>query len=376
MSLTQEIREFALDLGYSRVGFIPFYDFADYRAELDSRGDMYDWFTDEVRFYLSNMNPRDLSSFAKSVIVLVWDYSRTTFPENLVGKVGRAYQARCYLPPEHRINGSRIALFRSFLREKGCDCETDICLPDRWAGAMSGVTTYGKNTLAYADGVGSFIILKSVVVDKELEYDPVLDPKSTKCPNNCRACLDACPTGALYEPFKLDSKRCISYNTFSQATFDAHIPLDIREKMGSVIHGCDVCQQVCPRNQSRLKQNFPRDEFLEIVAGDFTLAKLLHLDEDFYWARVEPIMYNYIPPNQKWLFQRNAAIAIGNSGDQNYVDDLIEELNHPQEAVRSHVAWALGRLGGPKADAALFEHLKNEKKPTARKETEWALNFG
>lgn len=370
MSLTSEIREFALDLGYSKVGILPFREFDDFETELASRGDMYDWYGAGVRAALARNNTRDIKSFAKSIIVLVWDYSRTRFPESLLGRVGRTYLARCYLPPEHRINGARIALFRSYLRDRGCDCETDIWLPDRWVGALSGATTYGKNTLAYADGIGSFIILKSVVIDKELEYDEP-QPLTTRCPENCRRCLDACPVAALYEPFKLDSKKCIAFNTFGRRTADGRIPLELREKMGCAIHGCDICQEVCPQNRARLRQEFPRDEFLETLAGGFSLAELLHLSDAFYRSRVEPIMYNYI--REPWLFQRNATVAMGNSGDDGHVPDLIQEFNHPEPGMRSHVAWALGKLGGKKAKEALARRDAEETDPTVRQEIARAL---
>lgn len=369
MSLTQRIREFALDLGFSRIGIIPYQKFEDYWAEVASRGNHYAWLDDTMRLRLANNNPRNPDTFAQSVICLVVDFSRTSYPESLVGKVGRAYQSRCYLPPEHRTNGARTALFRSYLRECGCDCESDVCLPDRWIGAMSGATTYGKNTLAYSEEGGSFIILKTVVVDRELEYDS--GGLETRCPEGCRRCLDACPTGALYQPFKMNPFRCISFNTFGRATPNGHIPVDIREKMGSVIHGCDICQQVCPQNQAGLRRTSPQDPFLEILAADFTLVKLLHLTDDFYQTRVNPIMYNYI--RELWLFQRNAAVAIGNSGDDSLVPELIEELNHPQDAVRSHVAWALGKIGGAKAKRALENRKNLEASEVVRQELEWAL---
>lgn len=376
MSLTQSIREFALDLGYSRVGIIPFGAFVSYERELASRGEPYGWFNRAMRAALANGNTRDPASFAKSVIMLVWDYSRTRFPESLVGKVGRVYQARCYLPPEHRVNGARIALFRAHLQSLGCDCETDICLPDRWIGAMAGVTDYGRNTVAYAGDAGSFIVLKSVVVDKELDYDAPYteNPEfESKCPEGCRRCLDACPTGALYEPYKLNPLRCIAFNTFGRATPNGHIPRELRDKFGQRIHGCDICQEVCPRNRSRLQADMPQDGFLERLAGDFSLRKLLHLTDEFYQTRVQPIMYNYI--REPWIFQRNAAVAIGNGGDDGHVPDLAEELDHPEEAVRSHAAWALGKLGGPKAVEALERRKRMETSEVVRQELDWALEM-
>ena len=122
---------------------------------------------------------------AKSIIILVWDYAQKAFPEYFVGKIGRMYQTRCYNSPVHRINGARFQLMKDFLVKKGCEVDSSINIPIRWAAAKAGVTTFGKNTFSYADGTGSFILLNAIVIDKELEYD---DPTmECKCPVGCTA---------------------------------------------------------------------------------------------------------------------------------------------------------------------------------------------
>jgi epoxyqueuosine reductase len=203
-------------------------------------------------------------------------------------------------------------------------------------------------------------LLSSIVVDKELGYDsPTYE---IKCPKDCTACMDTCPTGAIYEPLKLDPRRCIAFNAWrTQDGFPcvtSYIPPEIREKMGTRVHGCDVCQEACPRNSAKLKAKLPQDPFLVQLAEDFSLPKMLEMSDRFYEKTVRPIMYNYI--SDKKYFQRNAAIALGNTGLAEHIPVLDQAMDNPEELVRGYAAWGLGRIGGEKARSVLERRLKKE----------------
>jgi len=261
-----------------------------------------------------------------------------------------------------------------FVKKAGCQVGQGIFLPERWAAARAGVTTYGRNNFAYADGIGSFIVLSSIVVDTELEYDtPTVE---VGCPEGCTACIKACPTQAIYEPQKLNPRRCIAFNAwFTQdgkpAGLSSHIPPEIREKMGTRVHGCDICQEVCPRNRERLQAKLPDDEFLVMVSRDFSLTKMLNMTDEFYETRVQPLMYNYI--KERKYFQRNAAIALGNLGDPAFIPDLEQAMNDPEKLVREYAAWALGRIGGKLAKQVLETKRSLETSENVKKEIESAL---
>ena len=375
MSLSEDIKDFGLDLGYSRVGITTADGFPDYVAELNARRDMYRWYIESTFQPLIGADPKSVMPTAKSIIALVHDFSRESFPEKLLGKIGRHYLGRGYLTPRTRINGARRQLMREFLEKNGCQVAERLFLPERLAAARAGIVTYGKNTFVFADGIGSFILITSFVVDTELNYDkPTL---KVECPPKCTACIDACPTGSLYEPMKMDPRRCIAFNTFmTQDNYPggvtSYIPPDIRDKMGTWIHGCDICQEICPRNQKRLKAKLPQNEFLAKMAQDFELTKLLNLTDEYYIKRVQPLMYNYI--RHKKYFQRNAAVAIGNTGDTAYIPDLAQALRDPEELVRGYAAWALGRIGGNQARQILETSLAHETSEFATKETKAALD--
>jgi epoxyqueuosine reductase len=374
MSLTEDVKEFALELGYSKVGVTSANSFPTYIAELESRSEMYSFYIEDPRQPLRGADPKNRMPSAKSIISVAYDYAKESFPEELTGKIGRLYLARCYNAPEHRINGMRPKLMREFLKRNGCQVGEGIFLPERLTAARAGIVTYGKNTFAYAETRGSFILLNSFVVDVHLDEDEASIEE--RCPPNCSLCIEACPTQAIYQRFKINPRRCIAFNTFRTQDglpggCTSYISHELREKMGTWIHGCDVCQEVCPRNQERLNARLPQNEYLLRMAQDFSLAKMLNMTEEFYAKRVQPLMYNYI--KDKKYFRRNAAIALGNLGDPGFIPDLAIAVQDTEELVRGYAAWALGRIGGGRSREILEASLSRETDDFVKKEIEAAL---
>ncbi len=375
MSLTEDIRDYTLNLGYAACGFTtadPFGQFAECLAE---RGGEYGTLD-----YLGDFSePRKVLSTARSIMVAVRDYSQLAFPEELSQRIGRLFLSRCYMAPPASVDGQRLALLRRFLQDRGITAAEHVNrrsgVPDRQAAARAGVGRFGcNNFICMNDGV-SFVHLTVLVLDAELEPDePTL---ALHCPEGCRLCMDACPTGALIEPCRLDPRRCIAYNTFvrrgEENGIDAVIPSEIRVSMGGWVYGCDVCQTVCPRNLPRLRSALPPDAYLQRKAAEFDLRRLLQLDDAFYGSFVQPLMHQHTA--QRAVFRRNAAIAMGNSGDRSFVPALRESLRDDQSAiVRRHAAWALGRLGGGEAVDGLRQQLSVEGDTGVRQEINEALS--
>src|SRR3954468_8090893 len=121
---------------------------------------------------------------------------------------------------------------------------------DREAAARSGVGFYGKNTLLITRRHGSWVVLGTLVTERELEPTPPLD---AGC-GSCTLCVDACPTDALEEPGTLDATRCLSYWTQAPGV----VPERVRDALGDRVYGCDICQDVCPWNRGVEKRR--RDE--------------------------------------------------------------------------------------------------------------------
>ena len=371
MSLAEEIREYALDIGFDRVGFASAEPFPQLAAALEERAEDYAWISRGLLQLNKAVDPRSILPSARSLIVLIWDYHKQSFPQELTGKIGRAYLARLFLPKD-RIFGARLKLFRDFLKQRGIALGTRPALPDRQAAARAGLGTFGRNTFIYVPGMGSFAAIVTMAVDVDLGGES--REAISRCPDDCGACIRACPTGALYEPFRMNPRRCIAFNTYAPGNWPLvpeDIPREIREKMGSWIYGCDLCQEACPRNRKKLQEKLPPDAYLLEKAKTITLTNLLNMDEQFYLTQVQPFLYGYIW--HKKFLQRNAAIALGNSGDDAAVPHLVRALEDPEEMVRAYAAWALGRIGGAAARAALESRRGREDSAKVLEEIEIAL---
>lgn len=152
--------------------------------------------------------------------------------------------------------------------------------------------------------------------------------------------MKACPTGAITGSHDLDLSRCILFNN---QRFAPGAQEKIWSEMGARIHGCDVCQTVCPRNREALEHAVAKEPFLELLEGEFDLEKTLFLDDEYHQNVVHPIMYNYIKDLD--IFRRNAAVALGNSGDPSHLEALRkarEQFN--SEDLLKAIDWAIDRL--------------------------------
>jgi epoxyqueuosine reductase len=358
MITEKQIIDEALRLGFVDAGFTTAEPFESHREFLRGRQDEYGWAERVGLALMDGTDPKTSLPGAKSIIVLLDCYFGQAFPPVLEGHFGR-----CYLDDD-RITKDGLALrikaFRSFLRDQGIDSKVPFNLPHRVAAARAGLGTLGKNCLFFAGRAvrqGSWVLPITVVVDRE--FMPGQPTVKMECPEWCRnACIAACPTRALKGNGTIDPRRCISYMSY----FGKDItPRDLREPMGMYVYGCDVCQNVCPRNRPWLSQELPMNRRVEEKAGNFNLSALLHMDRDYFTAKVWPHMF-YMSSDDIWKWKMNVARVMGNSLDEGYVPDLVRAFNENEdERVRGMIAWALGRIGGGRAMAALKDfHAKSE----------------
>ncbi len=159
------------------------------------------------------------------------------------GRIARYAWGRDY----HRVMRRKLMALADALRAAiGEPFETRVCVDtapiiEREAGAAAGVGWIGKNTLLIHPRLGSFFFLGEIITTLELPPSPVV---TDHC-GSCRRCLDACPTGALDAPYRMDARRCIAYLTIEHR---GPVPADLQPLMGDWVYGCDVCQDVCPFN--------------------------------------------------------------------------------------------------------------------------------
>jgi len=227
-------------------------------------------------------HPNRLLPGARSVIVAAMNYAVADADAVPVGpshgEVARFARGTDY----HRVIRGRLRLLAEELRqlapEARCRATADSApMMERDFAQLAGLGWCGKNTTLITEQFGSWVVLGTLITTAELTPDaPMAD---SRC-GSCRACLDACPTGALVAPFRLDARRCLSYWTIEHR---GPIPDEMAERLGGRVFGCDACQQACPYNRntapSRHAEFQPRPGVHPI-----DLQRLLAVDESGFRA--------------------------------------------------------------------------------------------
>ena len=361
----------AHELGFDDVGFTTAQPF-DFQVDvLKKREEKYLPLMALGIDLFAGTDPKNSLPDAKSIIVLIDNYFRQSFPRSLEGKFGRAYQDDDRMTKDGLSR--RIKAFRGFLRDNAIETKIPFNLSQRLSAARSGLGNFGKNCFFYSNRVSrnsSWVLPIAVVTDHE--FEPGTPTFGIGCPDWCRnACIAACPTRAIVAPQEMDPRRCISYLTYYG---EGLTPRELREPMGMWVYGCDVCQNVCPRNRAWLAQDLAPNPQAAAHAENFDLPRLLHMDLAYYQARVWPHMF-YMPGDQLWRWKMNVARVMGNSTDQKYIDDLARAFEeNTDERIAGMCAWALGKIGGARARGFL-EKARGTARGVVHREIEEALEM-
>ncbi len=338
--LRRLVDETAGEVGFDLVAvttadeFVPDREIA-LRRIADGLMDGLPWFTEErVR---RGSSPHELLPGARSVISLGWSYrpAEAAEPSPGHGQIARYARGRDY----HRVMKRRMRRMVLDMQEQLGDkfaarwYVDDGPMLDRAAAARAGLGWFGKNGNILNPTYGSWILLGQLITDLPLTPDA---PLGKTC-GQCTRCIPACPTDAIVAPYVVDNRRCISYLTIEHK---GDIPLELREEMGNWVFGCDICQEVCPVNRKAKATSDPNFGRRDLSAVD--LVELLEMNEEEFRRRFAgtPIMRA-----KREGMQRNACVALGNLGNADAVPALSQALQTGAPVVRSHAAWALGRIG-------------------------------
>ncbi|MBW0143719.1 tRNA epoxyqueuosine(34) reductase QueG [Sphingomicrobium clamense] len=283
--------------------------------------------------------PKSLWPETKSVIALGMSYAPAQDPMRLAdrptkGRISVYAQGADY----HKVVKKKLkAMARWLVEETGCELKVFVDtapVMEKPLSAAAGVGWQGKHTNLLNRTHGSWLFLGVIYTDLALEPDA---PASEHC-GSCTACIDACPTGAITGPGRIDARKCISYLTIEH---HGPIPEEYREQLGNHIYGCDDCLAVCPWNSfadaaQANKQFHPR---AELAAP--SIADLLALDDAGFRALFAGSPIKRIGRDR---MVRNCLIAAGNSGEKSMIAHVEPHLADPDPVVADAARWAMSRL--------------------------------
>ncbi len=342
VALLARIRQWGTDLGFGAIG-VAGIDLGEAEAGLAAwldagfHGEM-DYM---VRHGMKRARPAELVPGTLRVISARFDYWPQAVPaEAVLGDGERAYVSRYALGRDyHKVLRARLQKLAERIAAAvphGYRVFTDSApvLEVELAG-RSGLGWRGKHSLLLDRSVGSYFFLGEIFTDLPLPLDA---PTAPHC-GTCRACLDACPTGAIVAPYRVDARRCISYLTIE---LKGPIPEPLRPLLGNRIYGCDDCQLICPWN--RFARITPEADFAPRHGLD--AARLVDL---FAWSAADFAERTAGSPIHRIGFERwsrNIAVALGNAPTSaEVVCALRARADDASALVREHVAWALSRHG-------------------------------
>ncbi|MFP2996785.1 tRNA epoxyqueuosine(34) reductase QueG [Spongiivirga sp. MCCC 1A20706] len=197
------------------------------------------------------LDPTKLVDDAKSVVSVLLNY----YPEKIQGEDSYKISKYAYGQDYHHVIKSKLRKLHEFIHEEigavngRAFVDSAPVLDKAWA-VKSGLGWMGKHSNVLTQKMGSFYFIAELIIDLELDYDH----KVTDHCGTCTACIDACPTQAIVEPYVVDGSKCISYFTIELKN---EIPNSVKGQFDDWMFGCDVCQDVCPWNRFSKSHNEP-----------------------------------------------------------------------------------------------------------------------
>lgn len=351
MTLEQEIKQFAehrnLEVGITTAE--PFLELQQILIENNSELQGFAEQDIAKRIYPCKTMPE-----AKSIIVLAMGYGVRKKLQQcdtaLMGEFSIAAVERDY----HIVLKEHFEALEQFLKQKvkGFECQYFIDtgpLVDRAVAVRAGLGYIGKNNCVHTAKFGSLAFFGYMMTNLSLKQNKQI----TRDCGSCKRCITFCPTGALSQK-QFDMEKCISYLTQTKTVLPSHI----MKTMSKQLYGCDVCQIICPKNQKAL-QCFKEKQTI------FSLEEILHCSNKAFSQSISKTAAGW---RGKKVLQRNAVIALGNSGTIEALPLLEEALKDERDLIRHTAIRAIYNLNIPEGFLLLKQAEKVEKSEEIKKE--------
>ncbi len=353
-TLEDSIRDFARSVGFSLVGIAP-------ATAADGFDRLQDWLAQGCAGEMGYMHahaearrhPSSILPDVRSVIMVTMDYGSTleggvrpivdgragkeSIATANTGKVSRYTSGDDY----HTVMWKKLDKLLAWLKTEVPGCRgrgvVDTApLMERDFARRAGLGWIGKNTMLINKHRGSYFFIGALLTDLDLQPDR---PHFAEHCGTCTACLDECPTEAFVGPGMLDARRCIAYLTIE---LRGPMPEDLRTGVGDWLFGCDICQEVCPWNR--------HDESTPLAIDAIAM---LEMDQATYRQRFGSTALSRA---KRQGLARNAAIVLGNTGDERSIPALQKAQTDPDPGVRECVAWAIERIASRSRKNAASEN--------------------
>jgi epoxyqueuosine reductase len=342
IDLKQSIKDRALQLGFSLAGVTtpdrpPHYSTFENWLAQGLYGEMKYLATDRSR--AGRAEPKQILPECKSILVLATPYDppRGTGNHETANRDQGQIAAYAHGQDYHDVLPARMKELVQFIEE-----QVKSPVKNRWytdtgpilerdLAQRAGIGWIGKNTCLIHPKQGSYFLLSEIFLDLELEPDA---PIVTDHCGTCTRCIEACPTDCILPDRTLDATRCISYLTIE---LKDDIPVELRDKMGNWIFGCDICQAVCPWNRFAPEGDpaFGDDTPTHALTDELTLTPQA-FNQRFKRTPVQRA--------KRRGYLRNVAVALGNTGEMHALPVLQNALNDEEPMVREHAQWAINKI--------------------------------
>lgn len=367
--LKQSIIQYAKEIGIDKIGFTHAEPFTELHPRLQEHQQKGYSSGFEEKVIEKRIDPKLTMADARSIIAIAIAYPSKieNLPEKVEGE-HRGFVARSAWGLDyHHVLRNRLDQLGKYITnivptaQVMSMVDTGV-LSDRAVAERAGLGWIGKNCSLITPEFGSYVYLGEMITNIDFRPDT---PMEDQC-GECTLCLERCPTQAFVQPRQLNAKTCLAYIT----QVKEQIPEYYRDKLGNRIYGCDTCQQVCPFNRKvhfAHQKEFTPDPQLAKPA----LRPLLTIGKREFQNTWGPTAAAW---RGKKPIQRNAIIATAHYRDKSALPLLIQLLLQDERPViRGTSAWALGKLGGDEALAALQRAKEKEGDHTVQEEIDTSI---